>query len=252
METHSVSARAWGWLCPIPGNQGFPLTRAPMSRESRTSFHCPILALSRWHRGAVPQEHRAGQDLPWQPRLLHTVHPCSTATPGSSCPQDPCAPARCRALHPKQEATVLGRSAAALGIPRFPAGVTMPVTGPDPATPMKIENPTGKRLWAGRGSACPALTPQRWALSLPAGHLFPPEPPERGLGALQLWGSRTGSRGSARTQGHFCRFLLTGCFISRREGGICCSRWYFNGQAGSWSLGEACFTLFGVVTNKFN
>lgn len=183
------------WLCPIAGYQGFPSDMG--TQCCRTSFHGPILAHARWHQVAVPQEHHAGQDHPWHPCLLHSTHPCSTAhplplwSPGTSCTQDLCAtaaPSRRGDLHPKQGTIGLGRRAAGLGIPSFAAGVTTPVTGPDPAMPMRIENPTGKCLWAGQGSACPALTPQRWALSLPAGHVFPPEPPGRGLGALQATG----------------------------------------------------------------
>lgn len=96
---------------------------------------------------------------------------------------------------------------------------------------------------------CPATT----EMSLPAGHLFLPEPPKRGLGALQALGEQDGEQGLGSHAGRLLLPLLADrLFYIKAGGGICCSRWYFNGQAGSWSLGEACFTLFGVVTNKFN
>lgn len=66
-------------------------------------------------------------------------------------------------------------------------------------------------------------------------------------------GEQDGEQGLGSHAGRLLLPLLADRLFYIKAGeGICCSRWYFNGQAGSWSLGEACFTLFGVVTNKFN
>lgn len=105
-----------------------------------------------------------------------------------------------------------------------------------------------------------ALTPQQWALAArgllgaasSGSPLCPSEPPGGDVGCvLSPMGHRPRGRGS-RTGRLRLPLRADRLFYIKAGGGICCSRWYFNGQPGSWSLGEACFTLFGVVTNKFN
>lgn len=129
--------------------------------------------------------------------------------------------------------------------------VTTPATGPDPATPTGIENPTGKSLWTGRGSACPCSDTTEMGsqtvgllyaggFGSPCRTLISPEATLEGTrspAGHRPWGSGMGCGGSARVQGGFaCRILLTGCFISRREGGFAVLDGILMGRqaAGAW------------------
>lgn len=134
-------------LAPSQGTKGFPWTWAPSATgpASMTS-----------HAGTRVLCHRSTtQDriTPCTPVPLPSH--CHCGPQGPAVPQDLCALAVLSQrgdLHPKQEATGFGRRAAGSGIPRFAAGVTIPVTAPDPATPMRIEKPTGK--WQDGAQPC--------------------------------------------------------------------------------------------------
>lgn len=164
------------------------------------------------------------------PRMLSQPHPGSPVpTPGS--PAWPPAPKH--------------HGVGPVWAPQTPPGLGTPTPSTKP--PAGLKTPMG------------GIAPSRAELlGCPGVPLVSPRATlggDLGPGTEPPWDSGPGGAGGRAGKGLGRLRLPLGAdrlFYIKAGGGICCSRWYFNGQPGSWSLGEACFTLFGVVTNKFN
>lgn len=198
-----------------------------------------------WLRPAACTRGSAGCEMGWRwpgslgmptepPGMLSQPHPGSPVpTPGS--PAWPPAPEH--------------HGVGPVWAPQTPPGLGTPT--PSTRPPAGLKTPMGgialshAELRGSPGAPGPPRVPQ----GHPGGDLGPGTEPPWDSGP----GGAGGRAGKGRRLGRL-RLLLGAdrLFYIKAGGGICCSRWYFNGQPGSWSLGEACFTLFGVVTNKFN